>query len=207
MSATKYGGEPQGSTPLQEALTTDKRYQYGVPVDLFIEYFGVNNPEVLVALRQSPTLCYLLGSVTKTPQTEDGRPDNTMRPVYFLTEGSSMFALKNKDDAMRWRGMFNHITGTSRQVYYLALRLQNLSPEQKQQFGHLGFDSDSFENIDPELLKSFMLISHSARRQADEKVWHGLNDSTHQDADPGIATINYLKKNEGFSSFYRSNEN
>lgn len=96
------------SLSLRDQLFTDFKHQYGVPVELFLEYYNVRSPEVEASLRDHPTLCYLLGNVTAESQGVDNRPDGVMRPVYFLTEGSAMFGLEKKEDAMRWRGIFNH---------------------------------------------------------------------------------------------------
>lgn len=189
--------------PLKDQLHRDGRYKYEIPVDLFTEYFGTENHEAQEALRQYPTLIYLLGKVTTESQGMDDRPDKTLRPFYLLTEGSAMFGLEKKDDAMRWRGIFNHIMGTDRQVFTLATILRDLPQEQKQRLAEFGFDLKSFEEIDPELLRDFMLISHAGRREADETGWHNLlgKDARHNQTDPGTATDLYLRSVEAPSVF------
>lgn len=164
-----------------------------IPVELFIERFQVIAPGVKEVLHAYPTLCYLLGIVTTEPQTSDTRPDGVERPVYFLTEGSGMFDLKNKEDAMRWRGIFNHIMGTARQVYFLADRLSQLTSTQKQQLEGIGFDINSLSDVDPLLLRDFMFISHAGRRQMDEYNWHGLRDNTHPSGNSYTNTIHLLQ--------------
>lgn len=189
--------------PLKDKLFQDGRHRYGIPVDLFTEHFGIKNFEVQEALREHPTLAYLLGRVTTEPQGTDSRPDGILRPVYFLEEGSAMFALEKKDDAMRWRGIFNHIMGTARQVYSLSTFLKDLPPEKKQQLADFGFDLSSFAEVDPELLRDFMLISHAGRRETDETGWHNLlgKDAKHNQTDPGTATDLYLRSVEAPSVF------
>ena len=182
------------SPSLKDQLSPDTRYKYQIPVDLFGEYYGIKKPEVQEALQEHPTLSYLLGRVTAESQGMDNRPDGVLRPVYFLEEGSAMFALEKKDDAMRWKGIFNHIMETARQVYYLSTILKDLSPEQRQQLTDLGFDLSSFNEVEPELLRDFMFISHSGRRSTDETTWHNLkNDGVHGEIDPGRATFNHLR--------------
>lgn len=114
--------------------------------------------------------------------------------VYFLTEGSGMFGLKNPEDAMRWKGIFNHVMGTARQVCWLAQRFKGLTPEERSRFEQLGFDFSDFDRITPELLRDFMLISHAGRRASDEYRWHGLRDSVHQTDESGISTIGILQR-------------
>src|SRR5581483_12490447 len=102
-----------------------------IPVATYVDRFGVANAEVLEVLGEFPTLCYLLGNTTIDPMGQDSRPDGTTRPIYYLTECSGMFGLKAPDDAMRWRGIFNHVMGTARQVYFVANRLAHLNSTQK----------------------------------------------------------------------------
>lgn len=164
-----------------------------ISVDAFIERFRVSNPDVQETLRAYPTLCYLLGSVTQTPQTEDQRPDGVVRSIHFLVEGSGMFGLTHAADAERWKGIFNHIMGTARQVFFLSEQLLRLTLDQKQQFNKLGFDINSLNELNPELLRNFMFISHAGRRQSDERTWHGLNDNVHPEGDSGVTTLALLK--------------
>ncbi len=201
MTNVPFDAAPQNHIPFRDKLTVDNRYRYGIPAEQFIEYYQVGNPEVQTVLRQNPTLCYLLGRVTPEQRTLSNVKEKKEESIHILTEGSGMFNLENKDDAMRWRGIFNHILGTARQVYYLATRLNELTPQQKQQFADLGFDINSFNDIDPELIRDFMFISHAGRRQSDEKTWHQLNDNAHQDSNPGTATIKYLREMKANQAF------
>lgn len=180
----------------EDTLSPDNRYPYQIPVDVFSEHYNVKNPEVLEVLQKYPTLCYLLGRVTDNPQGEDSRPDNVLRPYYLLKEGSAMFALENKNDAKRWSGIFNHIMGTARQVHYLAEVLSLLPEEKIKQFADFGLNISSFKEINSELLRDFMFVSHSGRRKTDEKVWHNLNDTAHCETDPGKATLKHLYKHK-----------
>lgn len=163
-----------------------------ISVDSFLERYAISQIEVRDTLQTYPTLCYLLGRVTDEPQGMDSRPDGISRPVYFLTEGSGMFGLKNRDDVMRWRGIVNHVMGTARQVYHLTSLLQHLPPEQQNQFGNFGYDIASFSELQPTLFRDFMFISHAGRRATDETVWHNVHDAIHEDTHPGIATFSHL---------------
>jgi broad specificity phosphatase PhoE len=169
---------------------------YGIDVDAYIYRYSVDHPRLIDTLYKFPTLCYLLGNVTEESQGKDTRPDDFERNIHILTEGSGMFGLKNPEDAMRWKGIFNHIMGSTRQVYWLANRLKNITSEQKQQFVAHGYDIDSINDIDPELMRDFMFISHSGRRASDEQNWHGIADEIHQYQDSGMATIMHLSKEE-----------
>lgn len=190
----KFENTPIDIFSFEDALSSDSRYCYKIPVDSFSEHYNLKNPEALEVLQKYPSLVYLLGKVTESPQGKDNRPDNVLRPYYLLEEGSGMFALENKDDAERWSGIFNHIMGTARQVYYLAEILSLLPEEKIKQFADFGLDISSFKKINPELLRDFMFISHSGRRKTDEKVWHNLNDTAHCEIDPGKATAKHLYK-------------
>lgn len=183
---------PKRSLP--DLIQPDNRFKYKVPVETFIEYFNVTNDEVKGALIRYPTLCYLLGNVTDQPQGEDLRPDGIQRKIYYLTEGSAMFNLEKPDDAMRWKGIFNHIVGSARQVYWLATKLKKITSEQKQRFAELGFDFSFFDQINPELLRNFMFTSHAGRRITDETDWHKLENEPHGEIDSGKATAELLKK-------------
>lgn len=170
----------------------DTSHSSTIDVDYFINHYGVDNPLTIEALRTFPTLCYLLGETTPDPVTEDNRPDNVMRPIYYLTDGSGMFGLKNREDAMRWKGIFNHILGTARQVHFLAEKLSQATPEQKEAFAAKGFDASSFEAANPNQLTAFMLISHAGRRQMDEATWHNLSDTAHPTKDSYENTVRHL---------------
>lgn len=149
-----------------------------IDVDGFINRFGVDHPQVQTTLRQFPTLCYLLGEVTPEAQIHENR-----QPIHFLKSGSGMFGLKIPEDARRWRGIFNHIAGSTSDVYSLSVKLSQLTDEQRQQFADQGYDHSSFDKLNPELMRDFFFISHAGRRQADEFNWHGLRDSAHPSGD------------------------
>jgi len=163
--------------------------------ETYIEKYGVSDTLAADALREFPSLCYLLGSVSAEPQGQDSRPDGVEKDYFLLKEGSGMFNLAQPDDARRWKGMFNHVLGTTRQVHYLAERLSELSPEQIAEFGERGFDVASIANIDPAALRDAMLVSHCGRRQHDEYVWHGVRDEAHKYSGQGRCTRRHLKVN------------
>lgn len=178
----------------------------GIDVAAFVARYDIEHPQVREVLEKYPPLCYLLGRVQ--PAFEDSgarvidpRPDDFLRPVSYLVEGSGMFGLTDRYDALRWRGIFNHILGTSRQVYYLADRLSKLTSEQIQRFADLGFDISTFREINPVLLRDFMLVSHAGRRQMDEYNWHDLRDSIHFSGDSGYNTVMLLKSEKADSRF------
>ncbi len=93
-----------------------------IPVDKFIEKYRVDNPDVIETLKKFPVLSYLLGSVS----------EKTFENNRTVTEGSAMFGLTNPQDAMRWKGIFTHITGASRHVYFLSDKIAHATPTQKQ---------------------------------------------------------------------------
>lgn len=163
-------------------------------VDASIRRYDVTHSQVKEILHEFPSLQFLLGNVSQEPVGRDKQPDGIDRPIYFLTEGSGMFGLKNPDDAMRWRGIFNHIMGTARQVYYLADRLTQLSSEHIQALGDRGFDMSTLSGINPRTLRDFMFVFHAGRRQSDEYTRHGLRDTAHPTGDSGINTYQLLKK-------------
>lgn len=170
-------GEPIQTRGENEQSAQD--HKLGINVTGFIERYEVSDSKTQEALKSFPTLCYLLGNVTNEPQGYTLDYDGVEHPVFYLTEGSGMFGLKNPEDAMRWKGIFNHVVGSAKHVYYLSQRLADLSSEQKQMFLKSGFDTDFFKPIDPVLLRDFMLISHAARRSVDEREWYKLNDEAH----------------------------
>ncbi len=178
---------------LQDKLFIDKRYTYGVPVDLFMDYYSVNNPEVQTTLKQYPSLCYLLGRITEEPQPLFNQKENKMESVHILVEGSGIFALTDKEDILRWKGIFNHMLGSARHAYFLADKLSGLTPVQKQKFIDEGYDFDTF-GLDPVLLRDFMAtVSHCGRRRSDEKIRYNLDDNVHKITDPSRAALDYLE--------------
>lgn len=190
-----------GGLPSPDFSTSHDFITRAIPVDAFVARYRVEHPQVIEALRVYPPLCYLLGRVTDEPKTRDSRPDGVERPVYYLAEGSGMFGLTYPEDAMRWRGIFNHIMGTARQVYWLADRLAHATPAQGEAFGQRGFDVDSFGAINPLILRDFMFISHAGRRQMDEYNWHELRDAVHPSGDSGRNTIELLKAEHADPTF------
>lgn len=166
---------------------------FSIPVEDYIARYEVTHPLVTETLHEYPVLCYLLGRVTDEPQGVDTRPDGVERPTYYLMEGSGMFALRHPQDAMRWRGIFNHVMGTARQVYWLAERLTRTTAEERELFGRFGFDASTFSDIDPVLLRNFMFISHAFRRPVDERTWDGLRDAVHPSGDSGVNTLAFLR--------------
>lgn len=163
-------------------------------VDEAIARYNVEHTLVRETIHEFPELRFLLGHITNEPQGTDRRPDNVERPVYYLTEGSGMFGLANSHDAMRWRGIFNHVMGTARQVYWLAQRVAGLPSYQIAEFGDRGYDVPTLLRIRPEALRDFMFVSHAGRRQMDEYNWHGLRDRVHPSADSGFNTYRLLKQ-------------
>src|SRR3989338_6736809 len=123
-----------------------------IDVPKYIEAYSIKNPTTIEALKTHPGLCFLLGRVTDEPQTRDVKFDGVERDVHYLTEGSGMYGLTHPDDAMRWKGIFNHIVGTARQVNYMSQTLAGITDEQKQAFADWGYDISSFDEIDPKLL-------------------------------------------------------
>lgn len=175
----------------QESEPSKKeQHLYGIDVKQFVERFDAH-PDIWETLRKYPTLCYLLGNVQSAidastrEQIRDSRPDKVERPIWFLEEGSGMFGLRNPDDAMRWKGIFNHVMGSARNVETVATILKNLTDEQKQEFVKRGYDEDSLENIKPQLLRDFMFAAHARRRTVDEHVWHGCSDTAHPTGEHG----------------------
>lgn len=191
---------------LPDLIMFDNNYGYGIPVNTFIEYFKVEDLVVKETLINYPTLCYLLGSVTEQAQGRDSRPDGVDRNVFYLVKGSGMFGLTNPEDALRWKGIFNHIMGTARQAYWLATKLKSLTTEQRTQFEQLGYNFSGLDSLSAEQLRDFMLISHAGRRIADESSWHNLTIPPHGQTDPGAATLsllNNLKADRNFIDLMR----
>ncbi len=178
--------KPKDTLPIRDQVISE------IPVQRFIDHYEVANPEVIAALEKYPSLAYLLGRVTDKPQTRDIRFDGVERDVRFLTEGSGMFNLEPTDDAIRWKGIFNHAIGTSRQVFVVARMLKNITPEQRQALESSGYDFTEFDTFDPELLRDFMFISHVSRRSWDERNWYNLDDEVHPPGSPGETTAQFL---------------
>ena len=95
MTAQLIDNGPAINLPLEALITTDTRFNYGIPVNLFIDRFGVNNPGVREVLKLHPPLVYMLGRVSgeSSGTTDRLQPDKVSRPIYSLLEGSGMFGL------------------------------------------------------------------------------------------------------------------
>jgi len=146
-------------------------------VDSFIKRYDVADQLLIETLHEHPNLRFLLGNVNPEPAALKKLPDGSTRFVYSLTEGSGMFGLKNPDDAIEWRGIFNHSIGTSRQVYYLADRLSKLPNYRVQLFGERRYNVPSLITIRPLILRDFMFITHAGRR-----IWDGRDINKLKDA-------------------------
>ncbi len=187
--------------PDRPKIILSKKDELEVLVDTFINKYDVTDLKTKEVLQAFPMLCFLLGRVTEISQGRDSRPDDTEREVYYLQEGSGLFGLKNAEDAIRWKGIFNHIMGLSRQTFYLAQRMTNLTEEQRQKFTEKGFDIESFSEINPVLLRDFCFLSHAGRRQVDELKWHDLHDEAHTEGESQDATLQILKSAGCHSAF------
>ena len=153
-----------------------------IPVDSFIKRFNVENFQVVEVLRRFPTLCYLLGKVTDEPQNSKTLPDSTQRPIFYLVEGSDMFGLKNPEDAIEWKGIFNHVIGSVRNINFISQKLASATEEQKQRLAEIGYDRLSLDTLDPNLLRNFMFISHAGRRKTDEHALYGIHEAPKKDS-------------------------
>lgn len=170
-----------------------------VPVPEFLGRYEVRDTATIEAVLELPTLAYLIGRVSPKPILYDNRPDGKVRPIRLLQEGSGMFGLTDKDDALRWKGMHNHTCGTARQVEILSDFFTTLTPRQVQAFSESGYDTSTLSKINPYLYRDFMLSSHIGRRETDETNWHHdfllSTDPAHQEIDPGRASLNQLERN------------
>lgn len=175
--------------------TLREKIYTSIPVEKFINTYNIKSPDVVEALYEFPVLSYLLGSVSDKPQGMDTRPDGVSRPYWLVTEGSAMFGLKNPEDVMRWKGIFNHITGAARHVYFLADKIANATPMQKQKLLALGYTPTSLASLDPDLLRDHKLIDHAGRRQMDELGWHHIHDSAHPSTYSEQNTLALLERN------------
>ncbi len=186
------------SQELREAIMQKSKRELimqKIPVDKFIEKYHVDNPDVIETLKEFPVLTYLLGSITDTAQGTSTQPDGTARPYWLVKEGSGMFGLSNPEDAMRWKGIFNHITGAARNVYFLADKIAHATPIQKQKLLALGYTPTSLASLDPDLLRDHKLIDHAGRRQMDELVWHNVSDDAHPSTYSEKNTLALLEQN------------
>jgi hypothetical protein len=184
-----------------KSIDTKVENTYGINVSKLIDKYDIKDTKTKEVLQKFPTLCFLLGNVTDKPQAYDSRPDGVNRPVFYLTEGSGMFGLKNPEDADRWKGIFNHIMGSSRHAYFLSEKFLSLTDVQRNHFFDLGFDLNSFEKIDPVFLRDFMFVAHAARRQVEERKWHNLKDNAHPEGESEPLTTSLLIKKDAPKEF------
>lgn len=168
--------EAEGSTPHDRAANH-------ISVINYIENFHVEDSQTIEVLNTFPTLCYLLGKVSSDTQPVIHRPTRESLAVRLLKEGSGMFGLTDKQDAMAWRGIFNHIVGSVRHTEFLIDMLCNATPEQRSQLEAKGYDFTSFDQYGKENIFDFMLVSHAGRRAADEHNWYGIQDNAHLTGD------------------------
>ena len=75
VTETKSNLTPQ--TPRENAISS-------IRVDEFINRYGVVNPETQEALRRFPTLCYLLGKVTKLSHPRGEHSRDTSIPILIV---------------------------------------------------------------------------------------------------------------------------
>lgn len=196
--------EGKQSRVLFDKIIPSTENRYRIPVDTFIGRFEVTNSLVKDVLHNYPTLCYLLGSVTKEPQRSQNN-FNVERDVFYLAEGSGMFNLKKKDDALEWKGIFNHTVGSARHTFFLFNKLSEAikqDPEIKEKLQGAGFDFSEFDKLDAETLRDFMLMDHLTRRQYDEKRWYKLEDEWHPETSvPGETAKALLEKYQADKTF------
>lgn len=133
-----------------EVSTKRELINRAIPVDRYIKTYDVKHPFVQETLKEFPVLNYLLDA--------------------------GMFGLKNSEEATKWNGIFNHIMGASRHVYYLADRIAHATPEQKKKLITLGYSPSSLQSLDTELLRDHKFIDHSGRRRADEERQPGKSE-------------------------------
>lgn len=92
-----------------------------------------------------------------------------------------MFGLTSPEEVMEWRGIFNHIVGSVRNVQFIAEKIVGVTQEQKQKLVDRGYNPASIDSLDSQLLTNFMFISHAGRRKADEHAWYGIHEAPVQD--------------------------
>lgn len=196
MSAIPFDARSNSPIPFEEIITPDPRFNYRIPVNLFIDHFQVNHPDVRNVLMQYPQLCYMLGRIDSfaSETTDRLQPDKVARPIYHLLEGSGMFGLEIPDDAMRWSGIFGHSVGTARQAWHLFNRFKQLTPAQRAEFEKAGFDFDEFDLLTPDEVRDFMSTDHLGRRGWDEKDKDGVNFTHLPEGSPGELTRYLLGK-------------
>jgi hypothetical protein len=147
-----------------------------IPTENFINRFHVEDSQIVEVLRTHPALCYLLGKVSE-PQPVVHRPTGQNRTVRILEEGSGMFGLTDKQDAMEWRGIFNHVAGSARHTEFLIDKLSNSTSEQRTQLEAKGYDFTMLDRYGKKNMLEYMLISHAGRRAMDENNWYNIQNN------------------------------
>jgi len=153
--------------------------------------------ETALVVKKFPTLTYMLGSTRVAPEL---KPDE-FGPMSVVREGSALYGLTDPIDAKRWAGIANHVLGSARHTLFLAQRLAVLSAAGKARFAQYGYDTREFDDIDPVLLRDFVLLSHSGRRAADEARKYGLEDDAHSQPHIGKAIVKHLER-EGADPYF-----
>jgi len=190
--------------PGRDERSARDRLLADVPIEAYIQKYGVEHPVVIDSLRKYPTLVYLLGRVTPEPVGRGAVDfDRIERDVRYVQEGSAMFGLEHRDDAMRWKGILNHEVGTARRVYYVARRMQKLTTDERSRFEEAGFDFAEFDTLDPAFLRDFMLVSHPTRRGWDERRLYELDDQAHLPGTPGESALQFFIRESAPEIFQR----
>lgn len=183
----------QGTPPVMFADSIDTKS--------FINRFSVENPTVIEAIKGFPTLAYLLGDITDEPQGAKKLKDGSGRIIYYLTQGSGMFGLKNPEDALEWAGIFNHIAGSIRHTEFLGGIIDGLTDEQRAELQSRGYDFSQYDSVGLRNLIDLMFITHAGRRQMDEFNWYGLRDQSHPSGDSYENTRQILEESKAPAEF------
>jgi hypothetical protein len=162
-----------------------------IPVESLMFDYGVSVPETQEAIRTFPTLSYLLGRVSseKRAMIRVDKPELTGETVNILEDGSGMYGLKDRDDALRWKGIMNHVLGTVRGSVGLFDTLKTLSDNDRASMKKLGYDFSSFDRAERNLIVDSGLVVHAGRRGMDEYQWYGMSDHAHPTGDSYINTV------------------
>jgi len=178
---------------LEKQLYNDRRYVYGIPVDLFCNYYNVPG-EVRQTFQKYPVLCYLLGRVTDKPQKVYDKNSRSEKQAYVISEGSGMMIVNNPGEAIRSKMVLNHELVSGRRVYCLTKKILSLSSSKLSGFQKLGYNLKPLRGLKPELLLHFVLVSHCKRIEAGEKMKYGIDDEAHPSTIPGEAGLLHLIK-------------
>lgn len=153
-----------------------------IPTAEFINRFHLEDAQTIEAVRTYPALCYLLGKVSK-PQSVTYKPTGEKRAVRLLEEGSGMFGLTDEQDAMEWKGIFNHVVGSTRHTEFLIDKLNNGTSERHAQLETMGYDFTMFNKYGKENIFEYMLVSHAGRRAMDEYNLYDIQNNAHPTGD------------------------